>query len=140
MYVKWALKTLRARGHRLTQTRKVILDALGRADRPMSPYEIQRSLEAEGRHLDHVTIYRTLELLCANSLAHRVSSLGGFVRCSLDGEAGCHRYMICRRCGTFQEFADETLCEKEEEAARKVGFQTEQHLAESLGLCANCRG
>ncbi len=138
MYVERALQVLRERGHRLTQTRRVILEALDQADHPMSPYEMQRSLQGQGRHLDHVTIYRTLELLCAISLAHRVSSVGGFVRCSLDDEAGCHRYMVCRRCGTFLEFADEALCQREEETARKSGFHTEQHIAESVGLCANC--
>ncbi|MDP2663217.1 MAG: Fur family transcriptional regulator, partial [Dehalococcoidia bacterium] len=133
-----SLDLLRTRGRRLTQTRKTILQALDQADRPMSPYEIQRSLHEKGRRLDHVTIYRTLELLCANGLAHRVTSVGGFVRCHLDDEAGCHRYMVCRRCGSFHEFADEALCDREDEATRTFGFHTEQHVAESLGLCANC--
>lgn len=139
MYVKRALQVLRERGHRVTKTRRVILETLDRADRPMSPYEMQKVLQDEGRHLDHVTIYRTLELLSANGLVHRVSSLGGFVRCSLDDEVGCHRYMVCRSCGSFREFADESLCEREGETARAFGFHTEHHFAESLGLCANCQ-
>lgn len=140
MYVRRALELLRARGHRITPSRKAVLEALDQADRPMSPYDIQRLMQGRGRRIDHVTIYRTLELLNANNLAHRVTSLGGFVRCSLEDEDGCHRYMVCRRCGTFHEFADETLCEREEEAVRGFGFHTEQHVAESLGLCADCQG
>ncbi len=139
MYVRRALELLRDSGHRITPPRKAVLEALDRANRPLSPYELQRLLEDQGRRLDHVTIYRTLELLCAHNLAHRVTALGGFVRCSLDGEEACHRYTVCRRCGTFHEFADETLCEKEKEVVRSFGFHTEQHVAESLGLCANCQ-
>ncbi|MDP2728363.1 MAG: Fur family transcriptional regulator [Dehalococcoidia bacterium] len=139
MYIQRAIDLLRVGGHRITQSRREVLKALDQADRPMSPYELQKLLLAEGRHLDHVTIYRTLELLCDLNLAHRVSSLGGFVRCSLDDTGACHRYMVCRRCGAFLEFADESLCQKEEEAVRSFGFHTEQHIAESLGICANCR-
>lgn len=139
MYVRRALELLRARGHRITPPRKAVLEALDGADRPMSPYELQKLLESRGRRLDHVTIYRTLELLSANNLAHRVTSLGGFVRCSLDDEEACHRYMVCRLCGTFNEFSDGALCEKEEEVVRGFGFHTEQHVAESVGLCPNCQ-
>lgn len=140
MYTQRALEMLRARGHRITQSRRAVLEVLERADRPLSPYQMQKLLRQEGRRQDHVTIYRTLDLLCAHNLAHRVPSSGGFVRCSLDDEEACHRYMICLRCGTFLEFADEALCQKEDEAVRSFGFQAERHVAESLGLCADCHG
>src|SRR3972149_5688872 len=139
MYVQRALEILRARGHRITQPRRAVLEALDRAGRAMSPYDLQRLLREEGRNLDHVTIYRTLELLCSQNLAHRVTSLGGFVRCSLDKEDACHRYMVCRSCGTFSEFADEALCQKEEEDVKSYGLLGEKHVAASLGLCADCR-
>ena len=138
MYVTRAVHILKASGYRITSSRKSVLGALERAERPMSPYELQKMLEQSGQHLDHVTIYRTLEILGNLNLAHRVTSLGGFVRCSLDYDEACHRYVVCRRCGAFFEFADETLCKKEQEVVRGFGFLTEQHVAESLGLCAAC--
>jgi len=130
---------LRSRGYRVTEPRKQVLKVLARAERPVSPYDIQKILEDNGEHLNHVTIYRILDLLCLLSLAHRVSSVGGFVRCTLGEKAGCHRLIMCRQCGAFQEFADEALCDAEKEIAHDLGFYTEQHLAESVGLCCNCR-
>jgi Fur family zinc uptake transcriptional regulator len=134
-----ALQVLRSRGYRITEPRKRVLKVLFEVHNPVSPYEIQEILQRKGEHLNHVTIYRILDLFCVLNLAHRVSSLGGFVRCMLGEEAGCHRFLMCRQCGAFQEFADKALCEEEKEIAQDLGFYTEQHLVESVGLCSNCK-
>jgi Fe2+ or Zn2+ uptake regulation protein len=63
---------------------------------------------------------------------------GGFVKCSLNAAEGCHRFMICQDCGAIQEFADEGLCQGENEFARHLGFHTEYHLCEFSGLCSHC--
>jgi len=133
------LQVLRSRGYKVTEPRKRVLRVLAEAQRPVSPYEIQDILEVNGKHLNHVTIYRILDLFCMLNLAHKVSSLGGFVRCTLGEKAGCHRFLMCRECGAFQEFADEALCDEEKGIARDLGFYTEKHLAESIGLCCRCQ-
>ena len=129
---------LRERGYKITQPRKQLLQVLGETDRPLSPYDLQRLLQEQGRHVDHVTIYRVLELFCSLNLVHKVLSLGGFVRCTLGDREGCHSYMICRDCGVLQEFADKALCEKEDEVAESLGFHPDHHLTELLGVCSNC--
>jgi Fe2+ or Zn2+ uptake regulation protein len=65
-------------------------------------------------------------------------STGGFVTCSLDAEEGCHRFMVCQDCGAIQEFADEGLCQGENEFARNLGFHTQYHISEFSGLCSRC--
>jgi Fe2+ or Zn2+ uptake regulation protein len=134
-----AIRVLRANGYKVTGPRKQVFRVLDGAQEPVSPYEIQKMLEAGGEHLNHVTIYRILDLFCNLNLAHKVLLLNGFVKCSLGEKDGCHRFMVCRECGAFREFADESLCNEEREIARELGFFTEQHLAESVGLCLNCR-
>jgi Fe2+ or Zn2+ uptake regulation protein len=134
-----ALQVLRSRGYRVTEPRKSVLKVLAETNRPVSPYDIQEILQRKGEHLNHVTIYRILDLFCLLNLAHRMPSLGGFVRCTLEEGAGCHRFLTCRQCGAFQEFADKALCDEEKEIAQDLGFYTEQHLAESVGLCSNCK-
>jgi len=139
MWLGYSLEVLRDRGYKITRSRKRLLEVLEHIEKPLSPYEIQKLLLKEGKYLDHVTIYRILELFCALNLVHKVLSLGGFVKCTLGDEEGCHRYMICRSCGALQEFADKTLCERENEVAGKFGFQPEYHRTEFSGLCSNCR-
>lgn len=136
--VQDSIQVLQAQGYKVTRPRRQVLEALEEAEKPLSPYDIQRLLKQKGKYLNHVTIYRILELLCRLNLAHKVLSSGGFVKCSLANEMGCHRFVVCRECGVIQEFADEGLCRGENEFAQNFGFHTEYHLAESSGLCASC--
>jgi Fe2+ or Zn2+ uptake regulation protein len=134
-----ALQVLRSRGYRVTGPRKQVLKALAEVKSPVSPYGIQDILSKKGEHLNHVTIYRILDLFCDLNLAHKVLLLNGFVKCSLGKKEGCHRFMVCRQCGALKEFADKALCEEENEIAQDLGFHSEQHFSEFSGICANCK-
>jgi Fur family transcriptional regulator, zinc uptake regulator len=133
-----SIQILQAHGYKITRPRKQVLEILEQAHKAVSPYEIQSLIRQQGKHLNHVTIYRILDLLYHLNLAHRVLSSGGFVKCSLSNIEGCHRFMVCRQCGAIQEFADKELCQGENKAAQNLGFHTEYHFSESSGLCANC--
>lgn len=116
-----------------------MLRVLEQAERPVSPYDIQEILKEEGEHLNHVTIYRILDLFCSLHLAHKVLLSNGFVKCNLGEKEGCHRFMVCRECGALKEFADKALCEEESEIAQESGFRTEEHFSEVSGVCAKCQ-
>jgi len=136
--VQDSLRILQAHEYKVTQPRKQVLEALEGAEKPLSPYKIQRFLRQQGKYLNHVTIYRILDLFCHLNLAHKLPSSGGFVKCALGNIDGCHRFMVCRQCGAIQEFADEELCREENKTAQNLDFHTEYHLSESSGLCSNC--
>jgi len=104
-FTEYAVKALRDGGYKVTNPRKQVLEAIERAEGPMSPYDIGKMTEEEGKHLDQVTIYRVINLLCSLNLVHKVFSRGGYVRCDLLEEEGCHRFLVCRGCGHLQEFA-----------------------------------
>ncbi|MGQ9545896.1 MAG: Fur family transcriptional regulator [Dehalococcoidia bacterium] len=133
-----SIRILRAQGYKATKPRRLVLQVLEEVEKPLSPYLIQEILRRRGNYLNHVTIYRILDLLCHLNLAHKMASGGGFVKCSLNVKEGCHRFMVCQQCGAIQEFADEGLCQKENEFARDLGFHTEYHLSQFFGLCAHC--
>jgi Fur family zinc uptake transcriptional regulator len=136
--VQDSIRILQAQGHKATKPRKLVLEILEETEKPLSPYDIQGILRQRGKYLNHVTIYRILDLLCRLNLAHKMLSSGGFVKCSLDAVEGCHRFMVCQDCGAIQEFADKELCREENEFAQNLGFHTEHHLSEFSGLCSDC--
>ncbi len=133
-----ALQVLRSRGYRVTEPRKQVLKVLDEEQRPVSPYEIQEILQQKGEHLNHVTIYRVLALLCSLNLVHKVLLVGGFVKCKLGEGDGCHRFVVCRQCGALREYADKTLCEEESAITQEFGFRAEQHFSEFSGICSEC--
>jgi Fur family ferric uptake transcriptional regulator len=138
-FTEHAIEVLRERGYKVTKPRKQVLEAIERAEGPMSPYDIGKMMEKERKHLDQVTIYRVVNLLSSLNLVHKVFLRGGYVRCDLLEEEGCHRFLLCRGCGNLQEFRDEALCDQESQIAQKMGFQAEHHVTESSGLCKDCR-
>ncbi|MBM4447293.1 MAG: transcriptional repressor [Chloroflexi bacterium] len=133
-----ALEVLRSRGYRVTEPRKRVLKVLAEVQSPVSPYDIQEILQRKGEYLNHVTIYRVLDLLCFLHLAHKVLLVGGFVKCTLGEGGGCHRFVVCRQCGALREYADKALCEEENAIAQEFGFQAEQHFSEFSGICSGC--
>jgi len=133
-----ALQVLRSRGYRVTEPRKLVLRVLAETHRPVSPYDIQEILQRKGEYLNHVTIYRVLDLFCLLNLAHKILLSGGFVKCTLGEGDGCHRFVVCRQCGALREYADKTLCEEENAIARGFGFRAEQHFSEFSGVCSGC--
>jgi Fe2+ or Zn2+ uptake regulation protein len=136
--VQDSVRILQAKGYKATKPRRLVLEVLEETHKPLSPYDIQGILRSRDKHLNHVTIYRILSLLCSLNLAHKMLSSGGFVKCSLDAIEGCHRFMVCQHCGAIQEFADKTLCQEENAFARDFGFHTEHHLSEFSGICSRC--
>ena len=133
-----ALQVLRSRGYRVTEPRKRVLKVLAEVQSPVSPYDIQEILQRKGEYLNHVTIYRVLDLFCSLNLTHKVLLVGGFVKCTLGECDGCHRFVVCRECGALREYADRALCEEENAIAQEFGFQTEHHFSEFSGVCSEC--
>ncbi len=136
--VQDSIRILQTQGYKVTKPRLQVLEVLNNAQQLVSPYEIQDLLREQGRYLNHVTIYRVLDLLCHLNLAHRLPSSGRFTKCNLGNKEGCHRFMICNMCGAIQEFADEDLCRSESKIAQNTGFHTQYHISESYGLCSDC--
>jgi Fur family transcriptional regulator, zinc uptake regulator len=136
--VQDSIQILRSGGYKVTRARRQVLVVLDEAQKPLSAYEIQKLLKQEDKYLNHVTIYRILDLLCHLNLAHRILSTGGYVKCGLGKQPGCHRFLVCRKCGAIIEFASEELCREENDFAGNFGFHTEYHLSEFSGLCASC--
>jgi len=133
-----SIQVLHAQGYKVTRPRLQVVEILSKAQKPVSPYEIQKMLRHQGRYLNHVTIYRVLELLCHLNLAHKLPSEKGFIKCILGNSKGCHRFMICHKCGAIREYADDKLCKNEKEIAGDIGFHTQYHVSESYGLCSSC--
>jgi Fur family transcriptional regulator, zinc uptake regulator len=139
-YVDAALDRLRDLGFRITRVRRLVLETLEKATRPLSPYALHDQLAAAGETVDTVSIYRTLETLEGSGLAHRIASVGGYLPCRLDHHHGCHHHLICRECGRVEEVDCPGMGEVERSAAVQSRFRIERHLVEFVGLCPTCWG
>ena len=92
-----------ALGARATRSRIDVLATLIAAERALTHHEIEARLEP-GRDVDRVTLYRVLDWLTAQGLAHKLSGDDRVWRFSLTGPGNAagghaHAHFQCSDCG-----------------------------------------
>jgi Fe2+ or Zn2+ uptake regulation protein len=133
-------RLLHAHEQRFTPTRKLIVDILDSADRPLTIPEILRAR----RGLAQSSVYRNLVVLEQAEIVHRVITHDDFARYELgEGLTAHHHHLVCSNCGRVEDLPATPAVEKSvaaavDEAARKAGFRTQHHRLDLVGLCANC--
>ncbi len=127
------------RGLRLTALRRRVLELVWSGHGPMRAYDILDRLREERRSAAPPTVYRALDFLVANGLAHRIESLNAYVGCGAPGRDHVGQFLICRACDAVAELDDRTISRTLADRTRAIGFQLESSTIEIRGLCPACR-
>lgn len=128
-----------ARGERLTELRRQVLQLVWAGHAPQGAYDI---LDALGRTRGRVappTVYRALDFLQAQGLIHRIESLNAFIGCPIPEARHSGQFFICRACRTAAELDVRAIDRAVDREAGRLGFAIEQRTVELLGLCRACR-
>ncbi|KJY84619.1 Fur family transcriptional regulator [Vibrio galatheae] len=132
-----------ARGKQLTSKRKLILSALLHADQPLSAYElIDYCKRYFAQNIQAMSVYRILDFLEAEHLAHKLNISNKYVICSqieCGHEHGVPQFLICFQCGKVSEIAAEpkvisSVCAN----ARQEGFTVRSPQFEISCVCDDC--
>jgi len=127
------------RGQRLTEIRRLVLEALWRSDQPVGAYglsgQLQRRLQ---RQLAPPTIYRALNFLVEQKLAARIESRNAFVPCAHPDHDHAGMFFICECCGTSAEVEDPKVEALFAHQAAALGFRIARRVVELQGTCASC--
>jgi Fur family zinc uptake transcriptional regulator len=128
------------RGVRLTAQRRRVLELLCASPRPLGAYEILAAMPKGGRGWAPPTVYRALDFLLEQGLAHRIESLHAFVGCHHPEHPHASQFLICKTCGEVTEIEDEAIARSLDLAASESGFRAQRPVVEVLGTCADCAG
>ncbi|MCJ8170495.1 Fur family transcriptional regulator [Atopomonas sediminilitoris] len=129
-----------ARGVRLTELRKRVLELVWQSHQPLGAYDILEQLsQQDGRRPGPPTVYRALDFLLEQGLVHRLASLNAFLGCTHPEHGGGGQFLICRQCRVAVELEHSATDQAIAQAAASVGFAVEQPMVEVLGLCARCQ-
>ncbi|MCV2216800.1 Fur family transcriptional regulator [Thauera sp. Sel9] len=123
----------------LTRHQTLVLNALQRANEPTSAYALLEQLHDEGIKAPP-QVYRALDKLVSCGLAHKLDSLNAFVACAHphEHEHGLIVFAICGRCGTAQEFSDQTIERHLKDLSQAHAFRMESSIIEMRGTCEAC--
>ncbi|WP_442900181.1 Fur family transcriptional regulator [Geoalkalibacter sp.] len=128
----------RARGVRLTELRRRVLELVWTSHKPVGAYALLARLQEQGPAAPP-TVYRALDFLLEQGLIHRISSLNAFVGCTRPGEAHTGQFLICEQCQNLAELDDAGITKAIDRSSQASGFTPRQPTVEILGLCPQCR-
>lgn len=129
-----AAERLRARGQRVTQQRRLVLEAvaaLGHA----TPEQIHAEV---GPGADLSTVYRTLDLLEEVGLVQHTHLGHGSPTWSI-AEGEVHVHLVCRDCNTVREIPALMVADLQSTLEAKEGFEIDMSHLALTGRCAHCR-
>jgi Fur family zinc uptake transcriptional regulator len=129
----------RGRGARMTPIRRRVLEALHASPKPMGAYELADVLAPRGHRIAPITVYRALDFLIDQGLAHRLASLNAYIA-SQPGSTAHHAsaFLICEGCGSVNEITSPEVAETVMGILTKQGFKSRAKVLEITGRCTGC--
>lgn len=124
-------------GERMTASRRRVLELLLEAGQPVKAYDLMAHFAPGEPQAKPPTVYRALEFLEKQGLAHRIPSLNAYVACRVEGGHDA-AFLICDCCGSTRE-VEPTGAEALSRQAGAAGFSISGVMLEAHGLCADCQ-
>lgn len=128
-----------AKGLRLTERRRDVLQLLLREHRALGAYEILDLLRLSDQGKASPPIaYRALDFLTEHGFAHKIERLSAFVACVHPDQSHAPAFMICRCCHHVTEAHVDQAALGLGSVLDDTGFAIERTMIEIEGLCAHC--
>jgi Fur family ferric uptake transcriptional regulator len=128
------VQRLELRGHRMTSSRRRVLEALVRAPAHFTVEDLFGLAPRVGR----ATVFRTMKLLQDLNVVCRVRMEDGSLHYRLSTR-GHHHHLVCRTCGRVEDFSTCDVASLVDDLSRNTAYEIEGHWLEVYGRCASCR-
>jgi len=136
-------KYCQEKGERLTKKRKLVLRILLSSQKAISAYELVDDCKKNyGEVISAMTVYRALEFLQSQGLAHRLELANKYVACSHIVCRHQHKpsqFLICNQCSRVEEVdVDVSMLKGLREVTNRTGFHLSDSPLELSGVCNKC--
>jgi len=128
------IERLEMRGHRVTASRRRVLDAVFAQPAHFTVDDVLRATRKVGR----ATVFRTMKLLQDLNIVCRVLLEDGTLHYRLSTR-GHHHHLVCRDCGRVEDFTQCDVGSLVRELASAANYEIEGHWLEVYGRCHACR-
>ena len=125
---------------KMTPNRQLVLQLLQASGKPLSAYEVLDRLREQGTQWQPPTVYRALDYLVEQGLAHYLQSIQKYVVCPQQGCEQFSQLLICVQCGQVQEapMAPALLALLKAQMAEQH-FTLAAQFLELKGVCLPCQ-
>jgi Fur family ferric uptake transcriptional regulator len=132
-----AVDALRSRGLRVSAARRLVLEALFTADRPIPAEQIADGLAGRLPRSDLASAYRNLETLEAVGLVRHFHVGHGPGLYGLTGTAECE-YLVCDSCNAVRAIEPTQMEHVRSLIKQEFGYEASFSHFPIIGLCADC--
>lgn len=129
-----AAKAMKSKGIRVTGLRRDVLHVLHHAKQPIGAYDLFDKLNSAGKASAPPAIYRVLDFLVEQGLAHKLQSLSAYAACCAAPRPHQAFFLICQSCGDVCELEGQPI-----DPAMLNGFLVEDMVVEAKGICRSCQ-
>jgi Fur family ferric uptake transcriptional regulator len=130
-----ALLSLKKKGLKITEARKLILSYLTQSHGPFTIEEIHAGIPSKS--CDLVTVYRTLATLEEAGLIRKYDIGDRIARFEFFCAEHPHHHLICKDCKKIEVLESDLLSEVKKLASKK-GFAVLSPSIDIFGVCKNC--
>lgn len=127
------------RGKRLTPIRRQVLRILLERRRSIKAYELLELIRAAQAGAAPPTVYRALDFLVEQGLAHRLDATNAWTACHDAGGDPHDLLVVCTGCGIVAEVSDPGLNQQLADKVAQTGFTLSGYETELRALCQRCR-
>lgn len=128
------LNKFKLQGHKLTKTRKKMVELFLSNPLPLTATEIKTHMVK----INKTTIYRELNFLIGKNFISEIEFGDGKKR--YEHNKDHHHHLICTSCRKIENvYLKEDLKREEEKMSNNKNFKILYHSLEFFGLCGNCQ-
>ena len=133
-----AAERCRARGASLTPIRRAVLELLLEEPGGIKAYDLLDRMKKVHRSATPPTVYRALDFLIEQGLAHRIARTNQFVACHHEGHDKAVLFLVCPSCGTITELHDDAALAGLMKGLKAAGHTLASPEIELSATCAEC--
>lgn len=131
-------RDLHEAGLKATTPRLRILHILEESKEHLRAEDLYRLLSEQGADVGLATVYRVLSQFEAAGLIKKHHFSDDHAVFEID-RGGHHDHLVCVKCNTVEEFVDSEIEARQEEVAKRFGYEITDHSLYLYGICKNCK-
>ncbi len=131
-------------GVKLTAKRKNVLIILLHSEVPLSAYDLAEEYRGHFKEsLPAMSVYRMLDFLTQENLAHKLTSTNKYIGCShitCDHQHEIPQFLICDKCQNVSEIGvKKDIIKALNQSVKRVNFSLSSQQLELHGMCEACQ-
>lgn len=128
----------KTRGASLTAIRREVLGLLYRSPKGVKAYDLLAQIKEERPGASPPTVYRALDFLIEQGLAHKIGRMNLFVACRHNSHQIPSLFLVCPKCSGVTELQEQSVMRALSVSLAEAGHQLESPEVEISALCPKC--